>query len=216
MIVHDLGKLHYRDAWAIQEQTHEQVQAGAEERIYLVEHPPVITYGRRPGVERNLVATPAQLGARGVEIVQSDRGGDITFHGPGQLVAYPIIRLASHGFSVGSYVHTLEAAVIAMLAELGITANVDPAAVGVWTPDQGVMSKICAIGVRIRRGVSLHGIALNVNCDLSYFDLIVPCGLPGRRVTSLQRLLSEGTPTMDGAKELLGKHLLISLSRSPQ
>ncbi|HWE04771.1 MAG TPA: lipoyl(octanoyl) transferase LipB [Tepidisphaeraceae bacterium] len=214
MLIEDLGQLPYRDAWALQEQAHEQVQVGAQERIFLVEHPPVITYGRRPGVERNLLATPERLERRGVEIVQSDRGGDITFHGPGQLVAYPIIRLASHGFSVGGYVHTLEAAVIATLAEFNIAASADPAAVGVWTPDRGVSSKICAIGVRIRRGVSLHGVALNVNCDLSFFDLIVPCGLSGRRVTSLQQVLAQATPKMERVKELLGKHLLIALNRT--
>jgi lipoyl(octanoyl) transferase len=213
MFIHDLGQLPYREAWAIQEQAHEQALAGGEERIFLVEHTPVITYGRRPGVDKNLVATPEQLQARQVEIVQSDRGGDITFHGPGQLVAYPIIRLASHGFSVGGYVHTLEAAVIATLAELNIPAIADPAAVGVWTCDQGVDSKICAVGVRIRRGVTLHGLALNVSCDLQYFDLIVPCGLAGKRVTSLNRLLGERTPTMDHMKKLLGGHLITALNQ---
>jgi lipoyl(octanoyl) transferase len=202
MLIQDLGQLPYRDAWIIQEQVHEQVLAGGEEKILLVEHPPVITYGRRPGVDRN-----------SVEIVQSDRGGDITFHGPGQLVAYPIIRLADHRFSVGSYVHTLEAAVIAMLAELGIAGRVDPQAVGVWVDDSGVQAKICAMGVRIRRGVSLHGLALNVTTDLHYFDLIVPCGLAGRQVTSLQKMLGQATPTMDGVKTMLTGQLTTQLNR---
>src|SRR6185437_14081583 len=93
MQIHDLGRMAYRQAWETQERAHEDVVAGAEERIFFVEHPPVITYGRRPGVDQHLVASPGQLAEQSVEIVQSDRGGDITFHGPGQLVAYPIIRL---------------------------------------------------------------------------------------------------------------------------
>src|SRR5689334_373852 len=106
----------YREAWALQERVHAQVVDGAEERVLLVEHPPVITFGRRPGVEQNVVAPPEQIEARGVEVVPSDRGGDVTFHGPGQLVVYPIIRLIDHGLSVGAYVHTLEAAVIEALS----------------------------------------------------------------------------------------------------
>ncbi|HWE96092.1 MAG TPA: lipoyl(octanoyl) transferase LipB [Tepidisphaeraceae bacterium] len=213
MRIDDLGLLPYRDAWAVQERAHEEVLAGGEERIFLVEHPPVITYGRRPGVDRNLVASPESLAALGVEIVQSDRGGDITFHGPGQLVAYPILRLADHGFSVGKYVHTLEAAAITTLADVGIPATADPSAVGVWVNRAGTPAKICAIGVRIRRGVSLHGLALNVNTDLSYFNLIIPCGLPGRAVTSLQQLLGERAPDFTRVKQLVADRLLGMLAK---
>src|SRR5262249_20988152 len=158
--------------WTIQEQIHEQVRCGAEEYLILVEHPPVITFGRRPNVERNLIASDEQLNKLGVEVVQSDRGGDITFHGPGQLVAYPIIRLSDHHLLVGGYVRTLLDCVIATLNELGIEAQRDDDAIGVWTKRlDGQFAKICALGVRIRRGVSLHGIALNVTTDLRYFDL---------------------------------------------
>src|SRR5579872_6909426 len=108
MLFQDLGRLLYREAWAIQEQVHAQVLSGGEERVLFVEHPPVITFGRRPGVSRNLIASDEQLATLGVEVVQSDRGGDITFHGPGQIVAYPIIRLNDHRLSVGAYVHGLE------------------------------------------------------------------------------------------------------------
>src|SRR3954454_7747392 len=101
MRVEDLGTMAYRDAWALQEAAHAEVVGGGEERVLLVEHPPVITFGRRPGVERNVVASQALLDARGVETVPSDRGGDVTFHGPGQLVVYPIIRLNDHRLSVG-------------------------------------------------------------------------------------------------------------------
>ena len=203
----DLGLMPYRQAWALQERAHEQVLAGGEERVLFVEHPPVITFGRRPGVSRNLLASDEQLAKLGVEVVQSDRGGDITFHGPGQLVAYPIIRLNDHGLSVGAYVHGLERAVIATLADFGIPARADPSAVGVWAVDRGIEAKICAFGVRIKRGVSLHGLALNVTTDLRYFDLIVPCGLTGRTVTSMQRLLGEKTPPMAQVKQALAQHL---------
>src|SRR4051794_2594976 len=118
--VEDLGRMPYRQAWARQEQVHADVVAGANERILLVEHPPVITCGRRPSVTKNLLASPQQLEKLGLEFVESDRGGDITFHGPGQLVAYPIIRLIDHHLSVGGYVRVLEQAVISALGEVGI------------------------------------------------------------------------------------------------
>ncbi len=201
----------YRDAWAVQESAHAEVVDGAEERIFLVEHPPVITFGRRAGIERNLIASEEQLRTLGVEVVQSDRGGDITFHGPGQLVAYPIIRLIDHTLSVGGYVRTLENAVIGALRSLGITARREDNAVGIWVGragPAGESAKICAIGVRIRRGVSLHGLALNVSVDLSYFNLIVPCGLAGRPVTSLAERLGDKTPSFDAVKEVLRRALI--------
>ena len=205
----DLGTVPYREAWAIQEKAHEAVVAGGSERIILVEHPPVITYGRRPGIDQNLLASAEQLQSLGVEVVPSDRGGDITFHGPGQLVVYPIIRLADHQLSVSGYVHALEAIIISVLAKFGIGGNVDPAAVGVWTPVANCSSaKVCAIGVRIRRGVTLHGLALNVTTQLSYFDLIVPCGLTNRPVTSLQKLLGDRVPSMERVKSVLMEEIL--------
>ena len=207
MLVSVLGRVGYRDAWAIQEEAHAQVLAGGEERVLFVEHPPVITFGRRAGVDRHLVASDEQLAKLGVEVVQSDRGGDITFHGPGQLVAYPILRLNDHRLSVGGYVHALERAVIATLAEFGIEARADPSAVGVWTSHAGQDAKICAIGVRIRRGVSLHGLALNIETDLRYFDLIVPCGLVGRSVTSMQELMGDRTPAVEKVREALAIRL---------
>src|SRR3954452_22128589 len=143
MLITDLGTLAYRDAWRLQEAAHEEVLAGGEERILLVEHPPVITLGRRAdrgdaggdGVVQHLVAAPEYLQQLGVELVQSDRGGDITFHGPGQVVAYPIVRLNAHGLSVGGYVHALEHAVVDTLADFGIRAQRDTGAVGVWADD---------------------------------------------------------------------------------
>jgi lipoate-protein ligase B len=199
MVVENLGIMLYRQAWLRQEAVHERVVAGGEEALLLVEHPPVITYGRRPGGEKNLLTPEPELAAMGVELVQSDRGGDITFHGPGQIVAYPIIRLADHAMSVSGYVHSLEKIIIETLREFGISGHQDPAAIGVWVGD----AKIAAIGVRIRRGVTLHGIALNVDTDLRYFDSIVPCGLSARPVTSIRKLLGADGPTIEQVREEL-------------
>ena len=211
MLVQDLGLVPYRDAWAVQEQVHADVLTGGEEKLFLVEHPPVITLGRRPGLAKNILAPADELLRRGVETVESDRGGDVTFHGPGQLVAYPIVRLADHKLSVGGYVRALQEIVIATLNDLHVPSQTDPDAIGVWTCGDGSaaceLAKICAIGVRIRRGVSMHGIAFNVNTDLSYFDLIIPCGLAGRAVTSLQKLLGDETPPMSAVKSALASRM---------
>ncbi len=208
MIVRDLGQLSYRDAWAEQERLHTDVASGGEEHILLVEHPPVVTFGRRPGVVKHLVATNVELADLGVEVVESDRGGDITFHGPGQLVVYPIIRLIDHRLSVGGYVHRLEDAVIAALKTLGINAGRDKCAVGVGlNRDNQPAAKICAIGVRVRKGTTLHGLALNVSTDLSYFDLIVPCGLANREVTSVEKELGRAVSMVD-VKSLVARSVI--------
>ena len=219
MIVTDLGTMPYREAWVRQEQVHADVVDGAEEQLLLVEHPPVVTLGRRAGVDRNLLATPEALAAAGVDLVQSDRGGDITFHGPGQIVAYPIVRLNDHRLSVGGFVRTLESAVIAALGDLGITARREEGAVGVWTDDPtagpggtAAAAKVCAIGVRIRRGTSLHGVALNVTTDLNWFSLIVPCGLTGRAVTSVSRLLGLNAPGIDVVRQALSNRLVAAFA----
>lgn len=211
MRVIDLGLISYRDAWALQEQAHERVMAGGEETLFLLEHKPVITFGRRAGDSaKNLLASQERLAEMGVEVVESDRGGDITFHGPGQLVAYPIVRLNGHGLSVGGYVRRLEDVVIATLKHFGIEAVKDDCAVGVWVGERGAAcgsdesAKICALGVRIKRGISMHGIALNVTTDLNYFNLINPCGL-GRPVTSMAEQLGEKTPGMSEVKERFSK-----------
>jgi lipoate-protein ligase B len=201
MTIRDLGLMRYREAWAIQEEAHAAVLEGGEEQLLLLEHHPVITLGRRAqDSARNLLASPERLVEMGVELIESDRGGDITFHGPGQLVAYPILNLTARRISPGGYVHKLEDVVIATLADFGVQASKDPAAPGVWVESPSGRAKICAIGVRIRRGVSLHGIALNVSTDLRFFDLINPCGL-SRAVTSLTQLLSANAPHMSIVKE---------------
>ena len=210
MILRNLGLLAYRDAWALQEQAHDQVANGGDEQLLLVEHPPVITFGRRPGGEKNLLATPDRLIELGVDLVPSDRGGDVTFHGPGQIVAYPIVRLIDHQLSVGAYVRRLEDIVIATLAEFGITGQKDESAIGVWVDDGGTPAKICALGVRIRQGISLHGIALNVETDLSFFKLIVPCGMASRPVTSMRRLLGATCPEIQAVRDVLVAQFLKS------
>jgi lipoate-protein ligase B len=200
----DLHTLDYLSAWREQERVHEEVLHGAEEAILLVEHPPVITFGRRAEESaRHLVASREMLRRMNVDLVESDRGGDITFHGPGQVVAYPIVRLNDHRLSVGAYVKRLEHAVIETLTHFRIEAHLEPGAVGVWT----AQGKICALGVRIKRGVSLHGIALNVETDLHYFNLIVPCGLSGRRVTSMRQVLRDHTPSVDEVKGVLADRI---------
>lgn len=204
MLQQDLGVSGYRAAWAKQEQVHSEVLSGGPEQLLLVEHPPVITFGRRAELEgqKNLLAAKPMLDELGVELVQSDRGGDVTFHGPGQLVVYPIIRLADHALSVGGYVRMLQEIVIDLLREIGIESHRDEA-IGVWVGDGDKSEKICAIGVRVRRGVTLHGLALNVTTDLRYFNLIVPCGIANRGVTSIQKILGDQTPSMQRVKEIM-------------
>jgi lipoate-protein ligase B len=218
MRIVDLGTLPYRHAWAIQERAHAEVLEGGEEQLLLVEHPPVITTGRRQDPTRHVLATPERLAELGVEFVESDRGGDVTFHGPGQVVAYPIVRLIDHGLSVGGYVRRLEETVIAALTDLGVPARKDTCAIGVWAPDpahDNQLAKITALGVRIRRGVSMHGVALNVETDLRYFELIVPCGLTCRPVTSLRKLLGDAAPDVATVKRVFAEHLVRAFAADP-
>jgi len=223
MRIIDLGQLAYRPAWAEQERIHTDVLAGGEETILLVEHPPVITMGRRGEIfgVTHLRAPPQALADRGIEFVQTDRGGDITFHGPGQLVVYPIIRLIDHKLSVGAYVRLLQRAVIDALAGFGVPALTDDAGIGVWVRvplAQGGEGpgKICAIGVRVKRGVTMHGLALNVTTDLAFYELIVPCGIADKPVTSLVSLLGRQCPSMDAVKAAVVSSLrnLLLQSRS--
>jgi lipoate-protein ligase B len=212
----DAGTLGYRPAWELQLSLHERVLAGEFPAgvLMLVEHPAVITIGRRADAQRHLLASPALLAARNIELVETDRGGDITFHGLGQLVAYPIINLNTYGLNLHSYMRLLEEAVIRTLATFTIAGVRAPGATGVWiseasTPTESVtacgascaagLAKICAMGVKLRRWVTLHGLALNVSTDLSCFQLINPCGL-SRPVTSMQQLLPADCPSMAQVK----------------
>ncbi len=168
--------------------------------LLLVEHdPPVITVSRRAGAREHLVATDTQLAAAGVEVAETDRGGDITYHGPGQLVVYPILDLNMLGLRLHGYMRFLEQLVLDTLAAWGIEGRRDETATGVWVGD----SKICAMGVRLSRWVSMHGLALNVTTNLEHFDLIVPCGLTGRTVTSLHQELGEACPPIAQVKDVV-------------
>lgn len=203
----DLGNLDYQAAWDRQLEVHEEVQAGADEAVLLVEHPPTITLGRRAEESRkHVLAKPHELRNMHVAVVESDRGGDVTFHGPGQLVAYPIVQLARHELSVGRYMRLLQESVVDTLAAFHIEAAIEDGAPGVWCDDDGTPAKICAVGVRVRKGVTLHGLALNIETPMHYFHLIDPCGL-GRPVTSLKHLLRERAPSLLAVKPVLVREL---------
>ena len=177
----DLGSLDYREALALQGRVHSRVANGDLPNVLLLlQHPPVYTMGRRAS-RADVLAPDSKLRDLGVDIYRTDRGGAVTYHGPGQLICYPILRLRELGIGPLSYVRALESVVASMLSELAIVAASDSRPTGVWVGD----AKIAAIGVRVSRGATMHGAALNVCTDLSYFDHIVPCGMPSAKVTSI-------------------------------
>jgi lipoyl(octanoyl) transferase len=178
-----LGRVPYRPTWDRQNDLADRRRRREiGDRLLLLEHDPVYTIGRG-GDETNLLATPERLRTLGAELIHIDRGGDITFHGPGQLVAYPIVELADP-LDLRRYVRALEAAVIGTAAAYAVPADRRDGLPGVWVDGQ---RKLAAVGVRVRRGVTTHGLALNVSTDLAWFDEMVPCGIPGCEVTSLER-----------------------------
>jgi len=180
--VERLGRLEYGKALDYQRAVAQARIAGTieEDVLLLVEHPPVVTLGRS-AKERHLLASPELLAARGVELFEVERGGDVTFHGPGQLVGYPIIDLKRHRRDLHWYLRQVEEALIRALAAFGITGERQAGYTGVWTQNR----KVASIGVHARDWVTWHGFALNVSTDLGYFDLIVPCGIPEVTMTSV-------------------------------
>jgi lipoate-protein ligase B len=181
-----LGTVDYLKARELQLALLEKVHAGAEPNtMLLLEHPHVYTKGRL-SKQTDVLLPEEELAAKGIPVYETDRGGQVTYHGPGQLVVYPIINLREWGGPV-KYVRALEQVVIATLAAMEITANCESGNTGVWT-DQG---KIAAIGVKISRGIAFHGLALNVNTDLSLYQNIIPCGIADRSVTSMAAILGE-------------------------
>ena len=204
ILVRDLGRVAYADALAEQRAVQTAVIGGkGPMTVLLLEHdPPVITISRRRGVREHLLASPETLAAAGVTVAETDRGGDITYHGPGQLVAYQILDLNRFGLRLHGWMRRLEETVIATVAVWGIAADRDPAATGVWVRpgDPGGGAKLCAMGVRVSRWVTMHVLALNVRPRLEHFGFIVPCGLVGRVVTSLERELGEACPGMEAVK----------------
>jgi lipoyl(octanoyl) transferase len=195
--VRRLGRIDYDDASRLQQELVEQRRRGEiPDTLLLLQHPPVITLGVRTHRDRgHVLATDAELSARGVALRESGRGGDVTYHGPGQLVGYPIFDLNPDRRDLHRYVRDLEEALIQALADFGVTGSRIPGLTGVWVGNE----KIAAIGVRVSRWVTSHGFALNVSTDLDYFRLIVPCGIEDRGVTSLSRAL--GRPIAEFAVE---------------
>jgi len=168
----------YTEAWELQRATHAQVVAGAPDVVLLLEHPPVYTAGRRTEpLERPLDGTP---------VIDVDRGGKITWHGPGQIVGYPILHLPDP-IDVVAYVRRIESLIIEVCSDFGLSTDRIPGRSGVWVPadDRGPDRKIAAIGIRVANGVTMHGFAINCDCDLAWFDRIVPCGIRDASVTSL-------------------------------
>jgi len=183
-----LGRVPYLEALRLQEQTRERVREGSAcDTLLLLEHPPVITLGRHanPG---NVLAAPERLARDGIALVRTSRGGDVTFHGPGQLVGYPVFRLR-HG--IRAHVSAMARALVAVLADLHIAATWDESRPGIWVGNE----KICAVGVHVRRGVAIHGFALNASVDLASFRAIVPCGLASAGVASIASLCGR-TPSL--------------------
>ena len=179
----DLGKCSYKVSLEQQIDTHSKVlNQELRDTIIFVEHEPVYTIGKNADHNNILTNYP-----KDVEIYNIDRGGDVTYHGPGQLVGYPIINIKNLNMSIGKYVHTLEEILINTLKEFDISAQIRDKTIGVWVDDE----KIGAIGVRVKNGVTTHGFALNVNTDLSYFDGIIPCGIDNCKVTSMEKILNK-------------------------
>lgn len=178
-----LGRVPYRPTWALQDELAERRRRREiGDRLLLLEHDPVYTIGRG-GDLANMLATPERLTDLGTELVRIDRGGDVTFHGPGQLVAYPIVELRDP-LDLRRYVRALESAVIGTAAAFEVTADRVEGRPGVWVDGQ---RKLAAVGVRVKRGVTTHGLALNVSTDLAWFAEMIPCGIPDCEVTSLEQ-----------------------------
>jgi lipoyl(octanoyl) transferase len=221
----DLGDMRYQAAWDFQEQLLQEsvsiktaarnqetglltdpMSLATRHHLLFVEHPAVYTLGKS-GNLANVLLSEENLAARGIDFFRTNRGGDITFHGPGQLVGYPILDLEKFYTDIGKYLRNLEEAIILTLEEYGLKGERSKGETGVWLdPDKkGKERKICAIGVRSSRWVTMHGFALNVNTDLNYFNFIIPCGIQDKQVTSLQRELGREID-FDEVKEKVRKN----------
>lgn len=202
--IRKLGLIDYKDAWDYQENLFEEIVLAKQQNRemkakdltpnYLIfcEHPHVYTIGKS-GKETNLLINEEMLTRRGASLYKINRGGDITYHGPGQLVGYPILDLDNFSLSIKSYIDSLEEVIIRTLKRYGLNSTRSEGATGVWldVDDPVNARKICAIGVRTSHWVSMHGFAFNINTDLSYFEHIIPCGIHGKSVTSLQKELGK-------------------------
>lgn len=202
LTVRRLGRVEYADGLEIQKTLVEERRAGRiPDTLLLLEHPPVITLGvKSRGKSTNIVASPEHLSAAGVLVFETGRGGDVTYHGPGQLVGYPILDLQPDRCDVHRYVRDLEEVLILAVAEFGITSVRVPGLTGVWVGAPGREDKLAAIGVRISRWITSHGFALNVAPDLGHFGLIIPCGIADRGTTSIERLVGRRV-SMDAVQD---------------
>jgi lipoyl(octanoyl) transferase len=206
----DVGLIGYAEAWELQKRLVAARKAGViEDVLLLCEHPHVITLGRN-GKREHLLASEQVLRQKGVEFISSDRGGDITYHGPGQLVGYPILNLGDIRKDVVWYVRMLEEVMIRASADFGISAERVTGRTGIWVKSTNdphapgaTEEKLGAIGVHISRWVTSHGFAYNVSTDLRYFDLIVPCGISGRKATSLEKLLERAVTRKEVAQPVV-------------
>lgn len=206
-----LGRVPYADALDLQRRLVEERKADrVEDLLLLVEHPHVLTLGvRGDGGRSHILATDESLAARGVQVFETGRGGDVTYHGPGQVVGYPIICLKPDRCDVHRYVRDLEEVLIRTAADYGIAAGRVEGLTGVWVERE----KLAAIGVRIARWVTSHGFALNVTTDLDYFNLIIPCGIADRGVTSLEKLLGRAVDLTE-VEQRVAKHFCDVFARS--
>jgi lipoate-protein ligase B len=186
----DLGLIDYKEAWGLQHDLwSRRVQGELPDLLLFLEHPHVITLGRR-GNRSYLIASQEVLDAMAIPVYHVERGGDVTYHGPGQLVVYPILDLRGYGYRLIRYIDQLEEVILRTLKDFGMEGKKDSLNRGLWVNGE----KIASIGVTIKRWVSFHGLALNYETDLSYFDLIHPCGLVGKKMTSMEKILGEKVP----------------------
>jgi len=215
--IYDLGFADYRDVWDLQQRAQQllikqkkavrelsvlsETESSVNDMLFFVEHPHVYTLGKS-GDQANLLKGMAELAQIDAEFIEIDRGGDITYHGPGQIVGYPILDLDRHFTDIHKYLRTLEEVIIRTCADFGIEAGRIDGLTGVWAGNE----KICAMGIRCSRWVTMHGFALNVNTDLSYFNHIVPCGISDKAVTSMQKLLDKELDP-NSVKKSIVKHL---------
>jgi lipoyl(octanoyl) transferase len=216
LLVTDLGLLSWSDAYALQQRLVAARKAGAIDDVLLFcEHPHVLTLGRNAS-QKNLLASENVLRQKNVELRETNRGGDITYHGPGQIVGYPILNLDPIRRDVHWYVRTLEEAMIRASADFRISAYRIPGKTGIWFKPPGNIpeEKLAAIGVHISRWVTSHGFAFNVSTDLRYFDLIIPCGIADRKATSLEKLLHRNV-SLEEVRPRLAHHLAQLCSLTP-
>jgi len=195
------GEVEYHTAWAMQRDLVRQRSAGeAGDTLMLLSHPHTYTLGRAT-VPGHILVSPATLAEQGVAVIESDRGGDITYHGPGQIVGYPILKLSRHGGDIIRYLRNLEAVIIRVLTSYGLRGERVDGLTGVWVGDE----KVCAIGVKMSAsGITHHGFALNVSTDLRFFGQIIPCGIVDKGVTSLEKLLGTTAPHAEVEQRIVG------------